>query len=294
MRTERAYAKINLYLDVVSKRPNGYHNIVSIMQTLSLCDRVSLDFQPAESTSITLVASGNDEMPTDRRNLAWRAAELFLTETGLKGKVKIVIEKQIPVAAGLAGGSSDAAAVFRGLNALCGYPLTTESLCALGARLGADIPFCIVGGMAKVTGIGDGLELLAPAATCPMVVACRGEGVSTVWAYGKLDEKYGDFSIPKEETATPDTLSELLAKGDFEASKPLLFNLFEDVVPTVQPFVDVLKKTMLEHGAIASMMSGSGPSVFGIFKTEKEAEAACDALKKDGAAAFVCYPCAVD
>ena len=291
MRTERANAKINLYLDVVSRRENGYNNIVSLMQTLSLCDLVTLDYHPAEHTEILLTASGNAEMPTDRRNLAWRAAELFLAETGKTGNVKIFIEKHIPMAAGLAGGSADAAAVLRGLNALCGNPLSVEVLCALGARLGADVPFCIVGGMALVTGIGENLQYLSPMQDCPLVVACQGEGVSTVWAYGKLDEEYGGFASPKEESETPTTLSALLAKGDFDASRKLIFNLFEKVVPTVQPFVDSIKATMLECGAIASMMSGSGPSVFGIFQSVSEAEAACASLKNAGAAAFVCHPC---
>ena len=160
MRMEKANAKINLYLDVVSRRENGYHNIVSLMQTLSLCDLVTLDYRPAEHTEIRLSASGNTDMPTDRKNLAWRAAELFLAETGKTGEVDLFIEKHIPMAAGLAGGSADAAAVLRGLNALCGAPLSLERLCALGARLGADVPFCIVGGMALVTGIGEQLEYL--------------------------------------------------------------------------------------------------------------------------------------
>lgn len=290
-RTEKANAKINLYLDVVSKRPNGYHNIVSMMQTVSLCDLVTVAFCPAEQTTISLSAVGNDDMPTDRRNLAWRAAELFLTETAQCGEVTISIEKQIPMAAGLAGGSADAAAVFRGLNALCGNPLSTEALCTLGSRLGADIPFCILGGTALVTGIGEGLEPIASVGDLPIVVACRGEGVSTVWAYGKLDEAYGDFSNLKESTDAPERLAALLADGDVERAKALLFNLFEEVVPTVQPYVNSLKQTMTEQGAIASMMSGSGPSVFGIFSSNADAERACEVLKKQGASAFVCRPC---
>lgn len=290
-RTEKANAKINLYLDVVSKRPNGYHNIVSMMQTVSLCDLVTIKFRSAEQTTISLSSVGNDDMPTDCRNLAWRAAELFLTEAEQCGEVNIFIEKHIPMAAGLAGGSADAAAVLRGLNDLCGNPLSTERLCTLGARLGADIPFCILGGTALVTGIGEGLEPIASMAELPIVVACRGEGVSTVWAYGKLDEAYGDFVDPKESSNAPKRLAELLAKGDVECAKALLFNLFEEVVPTVQPYVNALKQTMTEQGAIASMMSGSGPSVFGIFSSDAAAESACEALKKQGASAFVCRPC---
>ena len=290
MRMEKANAKINLYLDVVSRRENGYHNIVSLMQTLSLCDLVTLDYRPAEHTEIRLSASGNTDMPTDRKNLAWRAAELFLAETGKTGEVDLFIEKHIPMAAGLAGGSADAAAVLRGLNALCGAPLSLERLCALGARLGADVPFCIVGGMALVTGIGEQLEYLPSMQNCPMVVACQGEGVSTVWAYGRLDEAYGGFSSPKAESDVPTRLSALLKDGEFEAAKGLIFNLFEEVVPEVQPCVEPLKAAMLAHGAIASMMSGSGPSVFGVFEEQKEAEQACTALQAMGYIAFVCHP----
>lgn len=292
MRTERANAKINLYLDIVSKRENGYHDIKSIMQTVSLCDLVTVDFRPASHTSITLSASGNTSMPTDCRNLAWRAAECFLSAVQRQGEVQIFIEKHIPMAAGLAGGSSDAAAVLRAMNRLCGDPLTLEELCALGAKLGADIPFCIVGGMSLVTGFGERLESLPPMANCPLVVACMGEGVSTVWAYGKLDEKYGNFATPKEDSQTPRQLAELLVKGEFEAASKLCFNLFEEVVPAEQPHVEPLKETMAKAGAIRSMMSGSGPSVFGIFSDLSDAERACEALRDMGAAAFVCHPCA--
>lgn len=292
MRTERANAKINLYLDIVSRRENGYHNINSIMQTVSLCDLVTLDFRPASHTSITLSASGNSSMPTDCRNLAWRAAESFLSATERQGEVRIFIEKHIPMAAGLAGGSADAAAVFRALNRLCGDPLTLEQLCALGAKLGADIPFCIVGGMSLVTGFGERLESLPSMANCPLVVACMGEGVSTVWAYGKLDEKYGNFATPKEDSHTPRQLADLLARGDFEAASKLCFNLFEEVVPLEQPHVEPLKAAMVRAGAIRSMMSGSGPSVFGIFADLSDAEGACETLREMGASAFVCHPCA--
>lgn len=148
MHTERANAKINLYLDMVGRRENGYHDLYTLMQTVSLCDLISVDFRPSIHTSITLQASGNDKMPLDCRNLAWRAAELFLQRAERSGEVRIIIEKHIPMAAGLAGGSTDAAAVLRALNKLTGDPLTVEELCEIGAKLGADVPFCVVGGFA--------------------------------------------------------------------------------------------------------------------------------------------------
>ncbi len=289
MRTERANAKINLYLDVTSRRENGYHNIVSMMQTVSLCDLVTVNFRPSGHTSIHLNASGNDRMPLDCRNLAWRAAELFLTETGRTGEVGITIEKHIPMAAGLAGGSSDAAAVLRGLNALCGSPLSVEALCTLGSRLGADIPFCIVGGSCLVQGIGEKLSECPSAPDVPMVVACKGEGVSTPWAYGQLDERYNGFAQERSEEQIQPLLSALQAQNAAEAAKHV-YNIFEEVVPAVQKDVNLLKSTMREEGAIVSMMSGSGPSVFGMFESYEAADRACNRLKSLGAAAFVCHP----
>ncbi len=291
MQTEYASAKINLYLNVVGKRPNGYHDLVSLMQTVSLCDVLTVDFEPAEETEITLRASGNDQMPTDRRNLAWKAAEAFLNQAGLAGKVSICIEKHIPMAAGLAGGSADAAAVLRGLNRLCGSPLSTEVLCQLGAQLGADVPFCIVGGTALVTGIGDNLAAISCMPKTPLVVACMGEGVSTPWAYGALDERNNSFENLLKEDPQAEKMLQALDAQDISAISAQCFNLFETVVPPVQPYVDILKQTMTQHGAIRSMMSGSGPSVFGIFKDEKDAQAACNTLKEMGAAAAACYPC---
>ena len=292
MRTERANAKINLYLDIVGKRENGYHDLVSIMQTVSLCDQVTVDFLPAARTKITLSASGNSSMPTDCRNLAWRAADLFLRESGLCGEVHIFIEKYIPMAAGLAGGSSDAAAVLRGLNHLCGKPFSTETLCVLGAKLGADIPFCIVGGGSLVTGIGDVLQDIEPMPDCPLVVACMGEGVSTPWAYGKLDELHENFANIESTKDAHIPILQLMQERHLEEAGKRFFNLFEEVVPQEQPYVNRLKEEMVSGGAIRSMMSGSGPSVFGLFANETEAEAVCLRLREMGAAAFVCHPSA--
>lgn len=290
IRTERANAKINLYLDVISKRENGYHDLVSIMQTLSLCDLVTVEYDPAPQTAIELSASGNSAMPCDCRNLAWRAAELFLRESGKSGRVKIFLEKHIPMEAGLAGGSTDAAAVLRALNHLSGKPFDTDALCALGARLGADVPFCIKGGTALVTGIGDGLEALAPMEDCPLVVAKMGAGISTVWAYGELDRIHNHFKEERKGSDAAMSLAKHLSGGDFSSAGKLCYNIFEEVVPSVQPCVEPLKETMKENGAIRAMMSGSGPSVFGVFAERSDAERACEVLLKMGAEAFVCHP----
>ena len=290
MLIERANAKINLFLDVLSKRENGYHNIASLMHSVSLCDLVSIDFRPERHTAIRMEASGNPLMPTDCRNLAWRAAEKFLLETGMTGKVTIRIEKHIPMAAGLAGGSTDAAAVLRGLNRLAGEPLSLEDLCRVGATLGADVPFCVLGGAALVEGIGERMTPMPPMPSCPMVVACMGEGVSTPWAYGELDRRYAEFTPPRAVSSRANALLDALKEGNVEGILENGFNLFAPVVEEMRPAVLACKSRMYEHGARFAMMSGSGPSVFGVFSTVEEADAACRALTAAGASAFVCHP----
>ena len=292
MRTERANAKINVYLDVTGRRENGYHNILSIMQTVSLCDLVSIEYRPGIHTSIRLDASGNDAMPTDCRNLAWRAAEKLLQRAERSGEVHIIIEKHIPMAAGLAGGSADAAAVLRGLNTLCGSPLSVDELCEVGATLGADVPFCIRGGAALVTGIGEQMTSIATMPQGYLVVACRGEGVSTPWAYGELDRKYDFFQAAKTPDNRPTSIENAWKKGDLAGSCQDFFNLFEEVVPPARRDVDDLKQTMLACGAVRSMMSGSGPSVLGVFEKAEDAARAAEMLTGTGAVAYVCHPTA--
>ncbi len=288
---QNANAKINLYLDVVGRRENGYHDIVSIMQTVSLSDTVTVEWMCGEKNEITLTGIGcPPDMPTDEKNLACRAAKAFLEACGKAGRVHITLEKFIPMAGGLAGGSADAAAVLRGMNTLCGNPFTERELCRIGAKLGADIPFCIVGGAALVSGIGDCMEAIPPLTDVFLVVARQGEGVSTPWAYGRLDEKYMGFTEKITKDHGLDAILQSLQKGDFSTVMPATFNLFEEAVTEVQPYVEILKSTMRSNGADIAMMSGSGPSVFGIFKAEEDAVKACHSLIAGGAVAFVCTP----
>lgn len=290
MMTERANAKINVYLNVLSRQENGYHRILSLMQTVSLCDLVTISFDPSEHTAITLSVSGNGTVPTDCRNLAFRAAEKFLMAAGRSGKVQILLEKHIPMAAGLAGGSADAAAVLRAMNRLCGMPFPKEELYRIGAGLGADIPFCIRGGTALVSGIGDRMEDAPAMPQGELVVACAGEGVSTPWAYGELDRKYRNFSEAPVPDSRPEEIGRLWQAGDLFGSCERFYNLFEEVVPRERPEVTRLREQMLAAGAVTSMMSGSGPSVFGVFRCREDAERACFSLRESGAAAFVCHP----
>ncbi len=290
MHTERANAKINAYLNITSRRKDGYHDIVSVMQTISLCDLITVDFAPAPQSRITLSVSGNADLPTDCRNLAWRAAELFLQHTHLTGAVQIMMQKHIPASAGLAGGSADAAAVLRALNRLCGTPLSTEELCQIALALGADVPFCIRGGAMLATGVGEILERVSDMPTCTLVVAVGEEGISTPKAYAALDEKYSFFEHPCKESSDVHELIELWQNNELAASCSCFYNVFEDVITEQNTNVDTIKRTMRENGAMCAMMSGSGPSVFGVFEEQNEAEGASAALQEMGFKAFVCHP----
>ena len=290
MYTERANAKINAYLDVISRREDGYHTLISVMQTVSLCDLVTVDFQPAPQSHIALTVSGNTDLPADCRNLAWRAAERFLQHTQLTGTVQMMIQKHIPTAAGLGGGSADAAAVLRALNRLSGEPLTVEELCALGLTLGADVPFCIRGGTMLAGGVGEELIRVPDMPFCAMIIAVGEDGVSTPQAYAALDEKYGFFESPRQETDDLRQLLTLWTSNDLAASAHHFYNVFEEVIVPQIPDVDIIKRIMRQNGALRAMMSGSGPSVFGLFDTPTEAEVACAALHDKGYKAFVCHP----
>ena len=290
-RTEIAYAKINLSLQILSRRENGYHELDGIMQNVTLSDRVTVEFIPSGKTEICLRASGNDRMPTDASNLACRAADRFLEAVGQTGKVVIHLEKHIPMAAGLAGGSADAAAVLRALNCLSGNPLSADALCRSGAGLGADVPFCVRGGAMRTQGIGD---VLTPCAGLPatvfLVIACAGDGVSTPWAYGQLDERLSGFATPRKTDGSLQKLLHALQIGEICEATEHFTNDFETVVSEVQPYVNPIKQVMQTAGAYRAMMSGSGPSVFGVFPDRQSAETACRLLAESGISSTICRP----
>lgn len=285
-----ARAKINLYLDILSRRDNGYHNILSIMQSVGLCDTVTLT--RLQKGSGICLETDLAHLPTDRRNLAYRAAEKFADILGHIPDISIRIEKRIPMAAGLGGGSADAAAVLRGLDRLFGTNASRETLCALGASLGADIPFCIAGGAMVTRGIG---EILTPCTglreTQWLVVACGGEGISTPEAYRALDDRYDGFACPREEGQHFAALQEALLSGSAEDIAPHMYNIFEEVVLPTHSTAGKLIDTMKQSGALAAMMSGSGPSVFGLFAGEEDArEAAARIGSIFDIPAFVTHP----
>ncbi len=274
-------AKINLFLEVLDLRPDGYHNIDSIMQSVNLCDTVRVDLSDG-SGKIALTCS-NPTLPTDSKNIAYRAAERFLDELDRHDlDIAISIEKKIPIAAGLAGGSTDAAGVLIALDRMLpGIP--QDRLLEIGRTLGADVPFCMKCGCARAEGIGEiltPLPALSPEYT--IVVAKGGESVSTKAAYQALD------AAPSRISGAD--MADALTRGDTGEVCDRLYNAFERIVPALRPMVGFAKNAMLQGGALAALMSGSGPSVFGIFGDLDRAEATCEYLKTKGYEAFVTAP----
>lgn len=304
--TRNAHAKINLFLDITGRREDGYHTIAGVMQAVSLCDTVTVEVtepvgkqlcvlgpRPGMAETIHLTCS-NPALPTDGKNLAWRAAEAFFSATGYGcRRLTVHIEKRIPAAAGLAGGSTDAAAVLVALNERFDRPLTPAALCGVGVRLGADVPFCILGGAQITEGIGEVLTPVPSLPACDILIACAGEGVSTPAAYRALDERYGGFA-PAAYTPHTDGLTALkdaLRRGDLDGVCAHGFNLFESVILPSHPVARDIKETLCAAGAMGAMMSGSGPSVFGIFRRgDGCAQRAKEKLEAQGIPAWVCEP----
>lgn len=281
--TEKANAKINLMLDVVGRRPDGYHDLVTVMQGISLSDTLHATRHAGEGVTLSAGAA----LPVDESNLVVRAANAYFKASGAPFGVSFVLKKKIPMQAGLGGGSADAAAALRALNTLDGDRFTKDRLCEIAATVGADVPFCVVGGTRECRGIGERMTPVASTLNCYAVVAMDGEGISTPRAFADLDEKYGDFATCS--TAAEQGLSALkkaLAAGDPAAVAPLLYNRFEEVIAAKRPAVAALKAALLRHGALVAQMSGSGPAVFALFESEQKAEAAGVALCTAGVRAF--------
>lgn len=277
-----APAKINLYLDVLGKRPDGYHEIESIMQTVSLCDVIDVTIADKD----IILSASEDTVPLDERNLAHKAARLFFDATGINGGAKIHIEKRIPVSSGLAGGSTDAGATLKALNQLYDKPLSKDELLALGARLGADVPFCMEGGCVLCRGVGEKMTKIEPMTPFTVVIARGGEGVSTPAAYRKLDEKFGEM-LARPFSDIQRVIS-AIEMDDLNALSLSIFNTFEGVILNEHKEAARYRGMLLEFGALASLMSGSGPAVFGIFDDTEKADYAHHHLYDMGAKSFVC------
>ena len=279
MLTERAYAKINYYLDVTNKRPDGYHDLVSVMQTVSLFDTLTLT--PREDGQVVLLS----DMPGPaEKNLAVRAARAYFAGGETHGYT-ITLEKHIPAAAGLGVGSADAAAVLRALDRAEGRH-TPASLRAIAAALGADVPFCLVGGTCLCRGVGEILTPLENRAEPVLVIAAGGEGVSTPAAFDALDARENKTT----EKNDPFPLISALEQGDTAGLAAHLFNSFEPVILGERPVAGALKKTLLDAGAAAALMSGSGPAVFGVFEDVKTADTAVKRIAARGLFAAVAGP----
>ena len=280
--TLKAPAKINLYLDVGARRPDGYHDIKSIMHTVDLCDTVTVD---TDRDGIFLTCS-DTSLPTGRENLAYKAAEVFFEKSGINAAAQIHIEKKIPVCGGLAGGSTDAAAVLKCLNEAFDYPFSSDTLFRLGAALGADVPFCINGGCALCEGIGDRLTKLTTLSGVCCVIAKGGEGVCTASAYADIDSRFGG-SLNKDFGNFTAVLS-AVKNGDVKGVCDYAYNIFEEVVLPRHSTALRLKTEFERHGAMLSMMSGSGPSVFALFDSKKQSAKAAEAIRSLGADAHLC------
>ena len=269
----RAMAKINLGLDVLGKREDGYHDLRMIMQTVSLFDRITLRMTKASGIRIQ---TNLGFLPADASNLAVRAAQLLFDEFSLEGGLFIDLEKHIPVAAGLAGGSSDAAAVLFGVNELFGLKLTREQLMERGLKLGADVPFCVLRGTALAEGVGEILTSTRPMPPCHILLAKPPVHVSTKFVFGNLRAD--------EILTHPDIDGQLkaLEDGDLKALADKMGNVLEAVTVPAYPVIRELKAKMMEGGAIGAMMSGSGPTVFGLFDDERAARTVCDKIRQEG------------
>ena len=250
----KAPAKINLSLDVLGKRQDGYHEVKMIMTTIDLADRLEL-MELAEDRIEIL--SHNRYVPDDQRNLAYQAAKLLKEKFNVKKGVSITIEKTIPVAAGLAGGSSDAAATLRGLNKLWSLGLTIDELAELGAEIGSDVSFCVYGGTAIATGRGEKIEHIKTPPSCWVILAKPHIGVSTADVYGNL--KLNRVTHPNV-----DKMVDVINAGDYKGICDTVGNVLEDVTFAMHPEVARIKAQMKRFGADAVLMSGSGPTVFGL------------------------------
>jgi len=282
---KKAYGKINLYLDVLNKRADGYHNIRSVMQTVSLCDTVSLTLLKSDSMQISVECS-DKSIKCDKSNLVYKAAEAFFKKNGTECmNYSFYIEKCIPVSAGMAGGSSDAAAALLLLNEASGFPFTNEELCNIGVQIGADVPFCIIGGTCICEGIGEKLTLLPTFSDFYLVSAIGSSSVSTPAAFSLLDDKFGTEC---KDSSCIEEIIRFIEHRDFDGVCSSLYNKFEKVILDTNPDAKKIKDLLLCYGAKAALMSGSGPSVYAFFEDKKKAEYAAEKLKSDNIRANVC------
>lgn len=265
----KAYGKINLGLDVIRKRPDGYHDLDMIMQMVDVYDDVIIEKKAGEEIVVKADAA---VLSNGKDNLAYMAAKMLFDEFGIKSGVEITIHKRIPIAGGMAGGSSDCATTLIGINEMFNLGLSKQQLMERGVKLGADVPYCVLGGTAIARGIGEVLTPLPTPPQCHVIIAKPPISVSTAYVYGHIR--------PDKITKRPDIEQMTLAikEQDLNKLSDLLYNVMEEVTVSEYPVIEKLKSIMLENGALNSIMSGSGPTVFGLFDDREKAQAAMKAL----------------
>ena len=268
----KALAKINLGMDVLRRREAGYHEVKMIMQTISLCDE--LELRKRKQPGIQ-VRTNLHYLPTNENNLVYKAAQLLMEEFQIGDGIAIQLQKRIPVAAGMAGGSSDAAAVLWGMNQMYGLGLSRKGLMERGVRLGADVPYCVLRGTALAEGIGERLRTLPPMPKCYILLAKPGISVSTRFVYENLHAN----DLKPEQHPDVDAMIEAMKEKDLGLLTARMGNVLELVTVPAHPVIEEIKRYMLEAGALGAMMSGSGPTVFGIFDTQAKARKAYHAMR---------------
>ena len=273
----KAYGKINLGLDVLRRREDGYHDVRMIMQTVGIFDRVDLIWK--EEPGIQ-VETNLYYLPTNENNLVYKAAKLLMDEFQVSNGIQIRLKKFIPVAAGMAGGSSDAAAVLFGVNKMFRLGLTTQQLMERGVKIGADVPYCILRGTALSEGIGEVLTTLPPVPQCQVLVAKPGINVSTKFVYENLHAN----DLRPEQHPDIDGMIEAIGRKDLQGIAGKLGNVLETVTVKEYPVIQEIKGKMMEFGAIGSLMSGSCPTVFGLFTNPKAAQSAYEELRHGASA----------
>ena len=268
----KALAKINLGLDVLRRREDGYHEVRMIMQTIGLCDE--LEIRKIKQPGIQ-VETNLYYLPTNENNLVYKAAQLLKDEFGLRDGIGIRLRKRIPVAAGMAGGSSDAAAVLWGMNQMYKLGLSRQELMDRGVKLGADVPYCVLRGTALAEGIGEKLSVLPPMPKCYILIAKPGISVSTKFVYENLHAN----DLRPEQHPDVDAMIRAMEKKDLGLLASRMGNVLETVTVPAYPVIDEIKRFMVEYGALGAMMSGSGPTVFGIYDTRGKARQAYRELR---------------
>ena len=277
----KALAKINLGLDVLRRREDGYHEVKMIMQTIGLHD--DMEIRKTKTPGIQ-VKTNLYYLPTNENNLVYKAAKLLMDEFQIQDGVSIQLKKRIPVAAGMAGGSSDGAAVLWGINQMYGLGLSMQALMERGVRLGADVPYCIQRGTALAEGIGEKLSVLPPMPKCTILIAKPGISVSTKFVYENLHAN----DLKPEQHPDVDSMIEAMRQKDLGLLCSRMGNVLETVTIPAYPVINEIKRTMMDNGAIGSMMSGSGPTVFGIFDSPVAAKQAMKAVRAAKLAKQIC------